>query len=151
MQFLTMIILTLCVTGLGLLSSSSASTRAKWLSCQIGRPSRLSLESCMHRHTQTHRRLRAQSNILLGLKCSKNITHHPYLQNQGDTGREEGHEDEIVSQYRHTAETTHDLELRHTCKRQEFISTHYPWILHIQNSAVNVFEGKTCLTWCQHQ
>lgn len=41
----TMIILTLCVTGLGLLSSSSSRTRAKWLSCQIGCPSLLSLDN----------------------------------------------------------------------------------------------------------
>lgn len=43
----TMIILTLCVTGLGLLSSSSSRTRAKWLSCQIGCPSLLSLDNCV--------------------------------------------------------------------------------------------------------
>ena len=41
---ITIIILTLGVTGFGLFSSSSK-TRAKWLSCQIGRPSRLSRES----------------------------------------------------------------------------------------------------------
>lgn len=51
---LTMIIFTLWVTGLGLLSSSSASTWAKWPSCQIGRPSRLSLESCTCRHAWGH-------------------------------------------------------------------------------------------------
>lgn len=54
-EFLTMMIFTLWVTGLGLLSSSSARTRAKWLSCQIGRPSRLSLDSCAHKHAGAHR------------------------------------------------------------------------------------------------
>ena len=42
---ITIIIFTLWVTGFGLFSSSSK-TRAKWLSCQIGRPSRLSRDSC---------------------------------------------------------------------------------------------------------
>lgn len=50
-----MMILTLWVTGLGLLSSSSASTRAKWLSCQIGRPSRLSLDNYAETNMRTRR------------------------------------------------------------------------------------------------
>lgn len=46
---LTMMSFTLCVTGLGLLCSSSARTRAKWLSCQMGRPSWLSIDNCERR------------------------------------------------------------------------------------------------------
>lgn len=38
-----------------------------------------------------------------------NVTYHPYLQNQGDTRREECHEDKVIGQYRHTAKATHDL------------------------------------------
>ncbi len=46
---LTMIILTFWVTGFGLFPSSSSRTRAKWLSCQMGRPSRLSRDSWTRR------------------------------------------------------------------------------------------------------
>lgn len=38
------------------------------------------------------------------------ITYHiPYLQDQGHTCREEGHEDKVIGEDRHTAKTTHDL------------------------------------------
>lgn len=105
---LTMMILTLCVTGLGLLSSSSASTRAKWLSCQIGRPSRLSLDSYTLKHTNTN------------VSCKNSFQHFHYhmlhihsfviyLQDQRDARGEEGHEDEVIGQDGHAAEAAHDL------------------------------------------
>lgn len=49
----TMIILTLWVTGLGLLSSSSSITLEKWLNCQIGWPSWLSRDSWVGEHNMT--------------------------------------------------------------------------------------------------
>lgn len=66
-------ILTLWVTGLGLLSSSSASTREKWLSCQMGRPSRLSLDS----YTQICRTTKNNNKKYISQLNSINL--FPYL------------------------------------------------------------------------
>lgn len=139
-----MMILTLWVTGLGLLSSSSASTRAKWLSCQIGRPSRLSLDNYAETNMRTRRDpLRAGSHIglyrgetdILSIQtrlsdtsskestprcisvgvCEVDVA-HPHLQDEGHARREEGHEDKVIGQDGHAAETTHDLQLGHAWK-----------------------------------
>lgn len=41
---------------------------------------------------------------------------HPHLQDEGHARREEGHEDKVIGQDGHAAETTHDLQLGHAWK-----------------------------------
>lgn len=85
-----MIILTLWVTGLGLLSSSSSITLEKWLSCQMGWPSWFSRDNYGSKRNdesiwQEHAHVHAYSEVL-----------HLYLQHQWDTRREESHKHEVV-------------------------------------------------------
>lgn len=103
-----MIILTLWVTGFGLLSSSSI-TLEKWPRCQIGWPSWLSRDnygaktgSVKGNNTHLERRL---INMLVS-----------HLQYQWDTCREEGHKHKVVGQDRHAAKAAHDFQLSHTWK-----------------------------------
>ena len=113
---LTMMIFTLCVTGLGLLTSSSSNTRAKWLSCQTGRPSRHSLDN--YNTNTTFLKSTSEWTALCShtLSCCAAGDGRGYLQDQGDACREEGHEDQVVGQDGHAAKTAHYLQLGNTCK-----------------------------------
>ncbi len=106
-----MIILTLWVTGLGLLSSSSSITLEKWLSCQIGCPSWLSRDNYRSKHNMINWHQHTHGHT--------HKTRHPYLQHQGDTSREESHEHKVVGQDRHAAKAAHDFQLSHTWNIQE--------------------------------
>lgn len=59
----------------------------------------------LNTHTDVHERTHAD----LGWAFPLRLRLGPHLQHQGDARREERHEDEVIGQYGHAAETTHDL------------------------------------------
>lgn len=110
----TMIILTLWVTGLGLLSSSSSITLEKWLNCQIGWPSWLSRDSWVG--GAQHDKMSTMFALKLRTYSWTRLSH---LQHQWHARREEGHKHKVVGQDGHATEAAHDFQLPHTWKTKE--------------------------------
>ncbi len=70
-------------------------------------PRQLHTQTCVSTHRYSS--WEAGNSFLHPNTILSNVAHHFYLQDQGDTSREEGHEDKVIGQNRHTAKTTHDL------------------------------------------
>lgn len=138
----TMIILTLWVTGFGLLSSSSASTRAKWLSCQIGRPSRLSLESYTHRHTWAHAHISTSYRDFCSPRChTSSLPPGPGRRRQGRRSwRQSNWPRRTYSQNNTWSLTEAHLQNKKTRKYSNYFATHFPmsWSMIIKNTAQSI-------------
>lgn len=120
----------------------------------------LILKTRENRHTQAQTQTHTISDTPQNLySCA-----HPYLEDQGDAGREEGHEDKVVGQDRHAAKTTHDLQLSYTwkinqsinqskleyCIQNDIIFPVQPAL--VKSSTLYMYSGAPCslpyLTWC---
>lgn len=71
-------------------------------------PGELYTQTCTSANTNSPSHARTHIHNLLDIFFII-ITYDSYLQDQGDTCREESHEDKVIGQDRHTAKTTHYL------------------------------------------